>query len=98
MVHLAEKVRVVNGIRIEAGADQRPFVTYCDETRIDEVYIRGGDRDEATLIQFAPFKVCEVESLIVNNRAAETRTVLSLRGRNLGIGKGIGGVETLVSK
>src|SRR5204863_3848476 len=91
MIHLCEKVCVMNRVRINAGGDLRPDISDGCEPSVDRIHIRGRDGDESALIQLALLEVPKVKRAVANHRPAETDAVLSLRGGKRCVGKGIGG-------
>src|SRR6185295_8503377 len=78
VVHFAEEVRVVDGVRIEAGGDQRALVPDGREPRVDGGDIRGRDGDETRLVKVPALEIAEIKSAIPKQRAAQARAVLRL--------------------
>src|SRR4051812_35707371 len=98
MVHLSQEVAVVDGIGIEAGADLRTPVAGCNQPGVDRTDDRGGNGDQTALVEVTSFEIGEVEGLVLNDRAAQTCSVLSLRERDSRVRDCVGCVQVGIAE
>ena len=98
MVNLAEQIRAVDRVGVDAGGDGLARVADCRQPRVHDVDVGLRDRREARLVQLPLLEVHEVERAVLRHRTAEAEAVLLLGHRQPGAGKSVVAIEVVVAE
>src|SRR6476659_2575675 len=83
LVDLSDEVGAMQRVWVYAGAHRRARIVDGTKPRVDHLHVLIANRDQASLVEQSPLEVREVERPILDQRPADTPTILLLIHRQL---------------